>query len=215
MEFFESIIPLGIVLVCLAGVIALVALAYFLITLLKSFKQTMTKVDPLLDEAKVTLTEARDALEKVKPSLDRIDPLMERLTLTVDAANLEIMRVDQIMEDINTITGNVSKATESIDTITSAPLGAISSVTGKIREKIYPLMQKEDCVGNVATTVDQTLDSVEDKVADAQARADVKRAERDEAVANRNAAQDHSNKLSSSLKDAFSSHISRDTNTLK
>lgn len=215
MEFFESIIPLGIVLVCLAGVIALVALAYFLITLLKSIKQTMTKVDPLLDEVKVTLTEARDALEKVKPSLDRIDPLMERLTLTVDAANLEIMRVDQIMEDINTITGNVSKATESIDTITSAPLGAISSVTGKIREKIYPLMQKEDCVGNVATTVDQTLDSVEDKVADAQARADVKRAERDEAVANRNAAQDHSNKLSSSLKDAFSSHISRDTNTLK
>lgn len=215
MEFFESIIPLGIVLVCLAGVIALVALAYFLITLLKSIKQTMTKVDPLLDEAKVTLTEARDALEKVKPSLDRIDPLMERLTLTVDAANLEIMRVDQIMEDINTITGNVSKATESIDTITSAPLDAISSVTGKIREKIYPLMQKEDCVGNVAITVDQTLDSVEDKVADAQARADVKRAERDEAVANRNAAQDHSNKLSSSLKDAFSSHISRDTNTLK
>lgn len=221
MEFFESLVPVGVVLLCLAGIIALIALAYFLVSLIKTIKATMTKVDPLMDEtkevlgeAKVTLSEVRDALDKTKPALDRIDPLMERLTLTVDAANLEIMRVDQILEDVNTITGNVSKATESIDTITSVPLDALSTVTGKIREKIAPLMQKEDCVGTVANTVDQKLDSVEDRVADAQARADIKRAERDEAVANRSAAQDHSNRMSSSLKDAFSAHISNDADTI-
>lgn len=221
MEFFESLVPVGVVLLCLAGIIALIALAYFLVSLIKTIKATMTKVDPLMDEtkevlgeAKVTLSEVRDALDKTKPALDRIDPLMERLTLTVDAANLEIMRVDQILEDVNTITGNVSKATESIDTITSVPLDALSTVTGKIREKIAPLMQKEDCVGTVANTVDQKLDSVEDRVADAQARADIKRAERDEAVANRSAAQDHSNRMSSSLKDAFSAYISNDTDAI-
>ena len=216
MEFFESLVPVGVVLLCLAGIVALIALAYFLISLVKTIQSTMTKVNPLMDEtkevlseAKVTLGEARDALEKVKPALDRVDPLMERLTLTVDAANLEIMRVDQILEDVNTISGNVSKATESLDTITSVPLDAISSVTGKIRQKIAPFMQKEDCVGTVANSVDQKLDC-----ADAQARADVKRAERDEAIAQRSAAQDHSNRMSSSLKDAFSAHISSDTETL-
>ena len=216
MEFFESLVPVGVVLLCLAGIVALIALAYFLISLVKTIQSTMTKVNPLMDEtkevlseAKVTLGEARDALEKVKPALDRVDPLMERLTLTVDAANLEIMRVD-----VNTISGNVSKATESLDTITSVPLDAISSVTGKIRQKIAPFMQKEDCVGTVANSVDQKLDCVEDRVADAQARADVKRAERDEAIAQRSAAQDHSNRMSSSLKDAFSAHISSDTETL-
>lgn len=221
MEFFESLVPVGVVLLCLAGIVALIALAYFLISLVKTIQSTMTKVNPLMDEtkevlseAKVTLGEARDALEKVKPALDRVDPLMERLTLTVDAANLEIMRVDQILEDVNTISGNVSKATESLDTITSVPLDAISSVTGKIRQKIAPFMQKEDCVGTVANSVDQKLDCVEDRVADAQARADVKRAERDEAIAQRSAAQDHSNWMSSSLKDAFSAHISSDTETL-
>ena len=66
----------------------------------------------------------------------------------------------------------------------------------------------------VANSVDQKLDCVEDRVADAQARADVKRAERDEAIAQRSAAQDHSNRMSSSLKDAFSAHISSDTETL-
>lgn len=215
MEVFETLVPVGIVLLCIAGIAALIALTYFLVSLVKTIRSTMVKVDPLLDEAKETLTQARDALEKTKPALERIDPLMERITLTVDAANLEIMRVDQILEDVNTITGNVSKATGSIDTITSVPLDAISTVTGKIRKKIAPLMQKEDCLGAVANSVDQKLDNVEDCVAGAQARADVKRAERDKAVATRNAAQDHANNLSSNLKGAFTTHISADAENVK
>lgn len=215
MDFFETLVPVGIVLLCLAGIVALIALAYFLISLVKTIRSTMVKVDPLLDEVKDTLVQARDALEKTKPALERIDPLMERITLTVDAANLEIMRVDQILDDVNTITANVSKATDSIDTITSVPLDAISSVTGKIRQKIAPLMQKDDCVGNVANTVDQTLDGVEDRVAVVQARNDVKRAERDEASATRSAAQDHANRLSDSLKGAFSTHINNDADSVK
>ena len=176
MEVFETLVPVGIVLLCIAGIAALVALTYFLVSLVKTIRSTMVKVD---------------------------------------AANLEIMRVDQILEDVNTITGNVSKATGSIDTITSVPLDAISTVTGKIRKKIAPLMQKEDCLGAVANSVDQKLDNVEDCVAGAQARADVKRAERDEAVATRNAAQDHANNLSSNLKGAFTTHISADAENVK
>ena len=204
MEVFESLFPLGIVLVCVAGVVALVALAYLLITLTKSLKETFDKVNPLVDDAK-------EALAATKPALDRIDPLMERVTLTVDAANLEIMRVDQILEDVNTITGNVSKATESLDTITSLPLDAISSVTGRLRDRIAPLNRKDgSCVGNVAAGIDQTLDTVEGKVDAAQARADVKRAEAAEAVNARNAAQEQTNEMSSNLKGAFSTHISKD-----
>ena len=91
MEIFESLIPVGIVLLCIAGVVALGAMAYLFITLTKSMKETFEKVDPLVVEAK-------EALDTAKPALERIDPLMERITLTVDAANLEIMRVDQILE---------------------------------------------------------------------------------------------------------------------
>lgn len=212
MEVFESLVPVGIVLLCLAGIVALIALAYFLITTVKSLRTTMAKVDPLLDECKVVLGQAQEMLDQTKPALDRIDPMLERLTLTIDAVNLEIMRVDQIMEDVNTITGNISKATESIDTVTSLPLDALSSVTSKIRQRITPLTKKDDSpVGTVASAVDGKLNCVEDAVAGAQVRADLKRAERDEAVSQRNAAQDHSNQMSSSLKSAFSSHIERDT----
>ena len=170
MEIFESLIPVGIVLLCIAGVVALGAMAYLFITLTKSMKETFEKVDPLVVEAK-------EALDTAKPALERIDPLMERITLTVDAANLEIMRVDQILEDVNTITGNVSKATESLDNITSLPLDALSNVTSRLRSRIAPLGAKaEDSrVGAVVQVVDQKLDSVETCVSGAQARADVKR----------------------------------------
>ncbi len=132
MEIFESLIPVGIVLLCIAGVVALGAMAYLFITLTKSMKETFEE-DPLVVEAK-------EALDTAKPALERIDPLMERITLTVDAANLEIMRVDQILEDVNTITGNVSKATESLDNITSLPLDALSNVTSRLRRRIAPLV---------------------------------------------------------------------------
>ena len=48
MEIFESLIPVGIVLLCIAGVVALGAMAYLFITLTKSMKETFEKVDPLV-----------------------------------------------------------------------------------------------------------------------------------------------------------------------
>ena len=200
MAVFDTLVPVGIVLVCLAGVAALAGLAYLMFTLTSTVKSVAKKADPLMDEAGRTLTvanetlaRANDALEAVAPALDRADPLMERITLTVDAANLEIMRVDQILEDVNTITGNVSKATESLDTITSLPLDAISNVTGRLRDRIAPLRDK-DCahVAAAAGAVDQTLGCVEEKV-DA-----------------RTAAQEQANGMSSTLKDAFEAHVTTD-----
>ncbi len=204
MEIFDSLVPVGIVLLCVAGVIALIALAYLLVTLAKSMKETFEKVNPLMDQA-------QEALDATKPALDRIDPLLERITLTVDAANLEIMRVDQILEDVNTITGNVSKATESIDSITSLPLEAVSNVTSRLRSIIAPFGAKENTVGTVAQVVDQKLDDVEGCVATAQAEADIKRAEAAEAAAARDEAAAQTSGMSSNIKDAVEVHINIDS----
>ncbi len=204
MEIFDSLVPVGIVLLCVAGVIALIALAYLLVTLAKSMKETFEKVNPLMDQA-------QEALEATKPALDRIDPLLERLTLTVDAANLEIMRVDQILEDVNTITGNVSKATESVNSITSLPLEAVSSVTTRLRNLIAPWGEKENAAGTVAQAVNSKLDDVDSCVAEAQAEADEKRAEVAEAVAKRDAAAAQTNSMSSNVKDSVEVHINIDS----
>ena len=148
----ENLIPVGLFILCLAGAVALLALAYFLYILVKIIRNTVNeKVNPMLDDA-------ADLIKQAKPIVGRVDPLMDRITLTIDGANLQIMRIDQIMEDVNKITGNVSKATSSVDKVTQAPLGIIAKATSAIREKISPVKNAEGTAGVVLTNVDNGLD---------------------------------------------------------
>lgn len=205
MEFFETLIPVGIVLVCLAGVIALIALAYLFVVLSKTIKEAMFKVNPLLDNAQDLITDA-------KPLVKKADPMMDRITLTIDAANLEIMRVDQILEDVNTVTGNVAKASNSVDSITSAPLDAISNLTKKIRERLTPVASADgSVVSNVAQTVDSGLSSVNDKIETIQAEDAEKKAEAHEAAAKRDDAQAKTDSTAVQLKRGVFNHIDSDT----
>ncbi len=97
------------------------------------------QIDPLL-------TRVNEIAEEAKPAVGRVDPLVERLSLTVDAANLELMRVDQILEDVTQITDSVSKAAGAVDTVTSAPIDLVNSLTGKLRSKFKPRYASDESV---------------------------------------------------------------------
>ena len=110
---------------------------------LKNVEKITAQVDPLIahvdalvtDQIDPLLTRVNEIAEEAKPAVGRVDPLVERLSLTVDAANLELMRVDQILEDVTQITDSVSKAAGAVDTVTSAPIDLVNSLTGKLRSK--------------------------------------------------------------------------------
>lgn len=192
----ENLIPVGIFILCLAGALALVALAYFLYILVKIIRNCVfEKVNPLLDDAKELTTRA-------KPIVGSVEPLMDRITLTVDAANLEIMRVDQIMEDVNKITGNVAKATSSVDKVTQAPLTIIAKATNAIRERINPVKGAEGTAGVVLTNVDNGLEFVEDKVANMQEENAQRAQDREAAQAVRDEAMAQTNSTAANLKEA-------------
>ena len=195
MEFFESLIPVGIVLLCLAGIVALVALAYLFITLVKVVKGAVVKVEPMIDDALEIVT-------KVKPVVDKVDPLMDRATLTIDAVNLEIMRIDQILEDVNSVSTNVSKATGSLDAIASEPLDIIGTVTGKIRDRIAPHASSDTSVGCFVDAVDTGLEAVGEKVSDLQDQSEVRKIEREAKYEARCATLERTNEISANLKSA-------------
>lgn len=202
----DNLVPIGLFVLCLAGALALLALAYFLYILVKIIRNVVfEKVNPLLDDTK-------EIVGKVKPIMGRVDPLMDRITLTIDAANLEIMRVDQIMEDMNNITGNVSKATSSVDKVTQAPLNIIAKATAAIRERINPVKSAEGTAGVVATNVDAGLEVVGDKVASMQQDNEQRASDRDEAQATRNEAMDKTNAAAANLRDAVLIKANTDSN---
>lgn len=56
------------------------------------------------------------------------------------------MRVDQILEDVTQITDSVSKAAGAVDTVTSAPIDLVNSLTGKLRSKFKPRYASDESV---------------------------------------------------------------------
>ncbi|ACV21834.1 Uncharacterized protein containing a divergent version of the methyl-accepting chemotaxis-like domain [Slackia heliotrinireducens] len=123
----EIIIPIVYVVVGIALIAALVELFLVLRTTRKTVDDLNAQVQPVLADVK-TITES------AKPAVDRVDPLVERVALTVDAANLEIMRLDGILENVGTITETASNATQAVDAITSTPLRAVSDATARVRD---------------------------------------------------------------------------------
>ena len=121
---------------------------------LKNVEKITAQVDPLIahvdalvtDQIDPLLTRVNEIAEEAKPAVGRVDPLVERLSLTVDAANLELMRVDQILEDVTQITDSVSKAAGAVDTVTSAPIDLVNSLTGKLRSKFKPRYASDESV---------------------------------------------------------------------
>lgn len=84
-----------------------------------TLEPTLARIDPMV--------------EQIQPAAARIDPMVEHVQLTIDAANLEIMRLDQILDDISKVSGIAGKTATSVDTITSAPAELITSAVERLR----------------------------------------------------------------------------------
>ena len=103
-----------------------VALVWFVIELVITVRKTRTTVDKMKEQLDPTLESVQRITKSLEPAMDKVDPLVDRVSLTVDAANLEIMRLDQILEDVSDIT----------DSATNAPMEIMNNVTSKVREKL-------------------------------------------------------------------------------
>lgn len=84
----------------------------------------------LVVELALTVRSGRKTLDKINTE---IDPMMNRVNLTLDAANLEILRVDAILEDVSQITDTMANATTTVDKLAQAPVSAVSNVTDRVR----------------------------------------------------------------------------------
>ena len=153
-------------------ILAVVALALLLFRLVRTVGLANETLNTMKEQLGPTLDNMQTITTDIKPAVRKIDPLMDRVQLTVDAMNLEMMRVDGILEDVSQITGTASSATEAVDAIASAPVKAVSGVASKVREHF----------GSKHAS-DESAQLAEQRAAVAQALADYKAAEEKEAKA--------------------------------
>ena len=119
-----------IIILYVAAAIALLALAVlfvYLVLLVKRTNELLDKqVNPILDDAK-------DMTESLKPAVAQADPLMDRINLTLDATNLELMRLDEILQDVSVITDKLADTTTTVNEVTNIPLNAVNGVANRVR----------------------------------------------------------------------------------
>lgn len=128
MAFVQTILlPIVYVLVGIALIWALVELVMFL-------RSTRKTVATLEEEVRPVISDVKAMTESLKPAVDKMDPLAERVSLAVDAANLEIMRLDGILENVDAMTSAASSAVSAVDTVANTPLRIVNSATEKLRE---------------------------------------------------------------------------------
>lgn len=113
-----------------------VALVWFVIELVITVRKTRTTVDKMKEQLDPTLESVQRITKSLEPAMDKVDPLVDRVSLTVDAANLEIMRLDQILEDVSDITDSASNAVGAVEAATNAPMEIMNNVTSMVREKL-------------------------------------------------------------------------------
>lgn len=174
-----------------------VALVWFVVELALTFRktrQTVAEVNQTVNELHEQIKPTLDHVEKItaqiEPAASKVDPLVDRVSLTVDAANLEIMRVDQILEDVTQITDSVTKTMDTVDSVTSAPLDLVNSVTDKVRARLKPRGASEESVRLGRADSSEKASAVQDFVDAASDAAEAAVAQRREQRAFRHASSD-------------------------
>lgn len=121
-DFLTQAWPFAAAVLVILGIVALV----FLIIILYRTSVTMKSVQNI----------AADAEKEVAPALTKVNPMVDKAELMLDTVNLEMLRVDAILEDVEQITDVAGKAATTVDAVTSAPADAVTSIVDRIRGSI-------------------------------------------------------------------------------
>jgi len=122
MEFMEPVLA-G------AGVVALLALAY----LFWRAGKTLDVIDTTLTEANKTLAEATETLADVRSS---VLPIVDKAGVTVDAVNMELLRIDAIITSFENTSKKVEKTSDSISDFVNTPTDVVADLAGRVRTAI-------------------------------------------------------------------------------
>lgn len=143
----------------IVGICVGIALAWFLVELVMTIRKTRNKVDEIHEQLTPTIQNVEKITEKVQPAIDNVEPLIERVSLTIDAANLELMRADQILENVNVIAEGAANATTAVGNIASAPVDLINKAGQKIQGFIGGKKSKvKGELGEGSDNIDQIVD---------------------------------------------------------
>lgn len=81
-------------------------------------------------ELVATLRSTRRLAEDLDASLM---PLLEKTDVTVDAINVELLRIDEIVSRVEEVTDRVNSTSRTVQEVANAPAEIVSEIAGRVR----------------------------------------------------------------------------------
>lgn len=130
--------PLTIVLIVLvvAAVWAVVELALTFRSTRKSVEELTTSVNDTLGEVRPVIAKLDGAADELVPASKQIEPILEKAQTTVDLVNVDLVRVEGILSDVNSVTGTGARASDAVTGAVDAMATGVAGVAGKVAAKV-------------------------------------------------------------------------------
>lgn len=126
--------PLNIALVCLV-----VAAVWAVIELALTIRKSRTTIDGLAESVNTTIAELQPVISKfdgmadeLQPTAKELTPLVQKAQTAVDAASLDLLRIDGILGDVSTVTGTGAAATTAVSSAVESVAGAATGLIGRM-----------------------------------------------------------------------------------
>lgn len=130
--------PMTIALIVLvvAGVWAVVELALTLRQTRKSVSELTDSVNDTIGEVRPAIAKLDGAIDELQPAVKQIEPILEKAATSVDLINVDLVRVEGILSDVNSVTGTGARVTEAVTGAVEHAAGGVAGVAAKVAGKV-------------------------------------------------------------------------------
>lgn len=173
MEQLTTLDPLTIVLILLviAGIWAVVELALFLRRTRKSVADVTDSLNQTIVEFQPTVAKLDGIVDELGSSSKQLEPILEKASTTVDLVNVNLVRTESVLADVNTATNTAanltSTASAAAGNAANAVAGVVNKVAGKVSGKVGGSKLEAASAGEPARLVEAETPVVEQVKGDA------------------------------------------------
>lgn len=127
---------IALIVLVIAGIWAVVELALTIRQTRKSVSELADSVNDTIGEVRPAIAKLDGAIDELQPAVKQIEPILEKASTTVDLINVDLVRVEGILSDVNTVTGTGARVTDAVSGAVEHAASGVAGVAAKVAGKV-------------------------------------------------------------------------------
>lgn len=130
--------PMTIALIVLVvvAVWAAVELALTLRRARKSVEEVTESLNDTIGEVRPVIAKLDGAADELVPASKQLEPILKKASTSVDLLNVDLVRVEGILSDVNTVTGTGARVTDAVTGAVDAAATGVAGVAAKVAGRV-------------------------------------------------------------------------------